>query len=211
MDQDDYIKALIPIVHKDLIGKPQEERATPELESLFRSLLGAIAYTQLTQHQIACYVVALQRAASKLTIGEIRRLSVLCKRLQKKPLSITYWCMPTQDRTTHVTAFSDAGFKKEEKDGYALRGSVYLRHLNPIISNTGQHSPETHVHLLHAECKSIKTVCRSTYAAELMVSTATVDTLIPLTITLMEIQSGTLGPEKLKDIREQGWSDLTLQ
>ena len=31
--------------------------------------------------------------------------------------------------------------------------------------------------------------------------------LIPLTITLMEIQSGTLGPEKLKDIREQGWSD----
>jgi hypothetical protein len=110
MDQDDYIKALIPIAHKDLVGKAQNEPATPELESLFRSLLGAIAYTQLTQHQIACYVVALQRAASKLTIGEIRRLSVLCKRLQKKPLSITCSSMCTKDQTNYLTVFSDAGF-----------------------------------------------------------------------------------------------------
>jgi hypothetical protein len=118
MDQDEYIKALIPISHPDMIGKAPTEPANQELESLFRSLLGAIAYTQLTQHQIACYVVALQRAACKLTIGEIRRLSVLTKRLQKKPLSITYKALKT-NKPLQLTVFSDAGFKKEEKDGYA--------------------------------------------------------------------------------------------
>jgi len=120
-----------------MIGKAPTVPANQELESLFRSLLGAIAYTQLTQHKIACYVVALQRAACKLTIGEIRRLNVLTKRLQKKPLSITYKALKTS-KPLQLTVFSDAGFKKEEKDGYALRGAVYIRHHDPIIDHDGK-------------------------------------------------------------------------
>ena len=91
--------------------------------------------------------------------------------------------MCIKDQTNYLTVFSDAGFKKEEKDGYALRGATYLRHIKPIVSDTGQISPETKIHLLHAECKSIKTVCRSTYAAELIAATSATDVLIPLTIT----------------------------
>ena len=79
MDQDEYIKALIPITHKELKGTAPETKASEELVSLYRSLLGAIAYSQLTQHQIACYVVALQRVATKFTIGDVRKLNVLTK------------------------------------------------------------------------------------------------------------------------------------
>jgi hypothetical protein len=31
-----------------------------------------------------------------------------------------------------MTVFSDAGFKKEEIDGYALRGALYIRRKKPI-------------------------------------------------------------------------------
>ena len=149
--------------------------------------------------------MALQRVASKLTIGDILRLNVLCKRLQKKPCSIKYEYMHYGNHKTHLTVFSDAGLKKEEKDGYAIRGATYLRHCEPIVSDQGVISSETKAHLLHVESRSIKTVCRSTYAAELMASTAAADVLIPMAITMMEIQEGPIGTEKLKLLRENGW------
>ena len=130
MDQDEYIEALIPIQHIDLIGKAPNTPVSQEVESLYRSLLGAVAYTQLTQHQIACYVVALQRVAHKCTIGDVRRLNVLTKRSKKKPLTITF--LPLESglhyKNDFLTTFSDSGFKKEELDGYALRGAAFLRH-----------------------------------------------------------------------------------
>ena len=88
---------MIPITHKELKGTAPETKASEELVSLFRSLLGAIAYTQLTQHQIACYVVALQRVATKLTIGDVGKLNVLTKRLKGKPQTITYHPLSTND------------------------------------------------------------------------------------------------------------------
>jgi len=60
-------------------------------------------------------------------------------------------------------------------------------------------------HLLHAESKSLKTVCRSTYAAELMAATSCADVAIALGITLHEIECGPLGAEKLRKIRDDGW------
>ncbi len=62
MDQDEYIKALKPIAHPDLTGAPAENELTPALTKLFWSLLGALAYSLLTQHWLAVYVVSLQRA-----------------------------------------------------------------------------------------------------------------------------------------------------
>ena len=73
LDQDEYIKALMPITHQELVGVPPDTKASEEMVSLDRSLLGAVAYSQLTQHQIACYVVALQRVANRLTIGDVRK------------------------------------------------------------------------------------------------------------------------------------------
>jgi hypothetical protein len=76
LDQDEYIKALIPIKHKELSDAPSTP-ASEELLSLYRSLLGAVAYTQLTQHHMACYIVALQRKTHKLTVEDVKKLNVV--------------------------------------------------------------------------------------------------------------------------------------
>ena len=112
-------------------------------------------------------------------------------------------CQSTQD---FLTGFSDSGFQKEELDGYALRGAAFLRHKRNFVKPDG--SPvvdEIKSHVLLAESRSIETVCRSTYAAELLGATSTADTMIAMTITLFEMKFGVLGPEKLKLLREQGW------
>jgi hypothetical protein len=204
MDQDEYIAALIPVTDPELVGKAPEASLSGTLESKYRSLLGAIAYTQLTQHQIACYIVALQRSGKQPTAGDLRRLNVLTKRLQSKP--ITLWYSPLPRGGKLVSAFGDAGFKKEEVDGYALRGSAYLRHSERMFDDAGKpNTDKVPVHLITAEAKSIKTVVRSTYAAELLSATATADTLIPLSVTLHEIECGPVGTTQLKHIRENGW------
>ena len=60
-------------------------------------------------------------------------------------------------------------------------------------------------HVVLADSRSIKTVCRSTYAAELLSATTATDIAIPLTVTLYEIRHGPLGSEKLRSIRDHGW------
>ena len=90
LDQDEYIGALIPITHPELIGVSPDTKASEQLVSLYRSLLGAVAYTQLTQHQVACYVVALQRVANRLTIGDIRKLMLLSYLAQQQQRTRLY-------------------------------------------------------------------------------------------------------------------------
>ena len=60
-------------------------------------------------------------------------------------------------------------------------------------------------HIILADSRSIKTVCRSTYAAELLSATTATDIIIPLAVTLYEIRFGPLGSEKLRSIRDDGW------
>ena len=210
LDQDEYIKALIPIKHKDLSLSPSTP-ASDELLSLYRSLLGAVAYTQLTQHQMACYIVALQRRTHKLTIEDIKKLNVVTKKIKQKPVTLTFRNLGLDDNYEHLTVFSDAGFKKEEIDGYALRGALYVRHKSPLYNTDGTPvSQDQSCHVLLAESRSIKTVCRSTYAAELMSATSATDMIIPLTVTLCELKSGPLGADRLRKIRDDGWCDYSM-
>ena len=202
----EYIKALIPIKHHEL-SNALDTPASDELLSLYRSLLGAAAYTQLTQHQMACYIVALQRVTHKLTIEDVKKLNVITKKVKESPVTLVFRPLGNLDESEHLTIFSDAGFKKEEIDGYALRGGLYVRHAKPVYKPDGTpvgNSIDCHVIL--AESRSIKTVCRSTYAAELMSATSATDMLIPLSVTLHEIRSGPLGIENLRKIRDVGWT-----
>ena len=98
----------------------------------------------------------------------------------------------------NMTVFSDAGVKKEEIDGYALRGALYIRRKDTLYTADGAPvGHEVNCHVLLAESRSIKTVCRSTYAAELMSATSATDTIVPLTVTLAEFRTGPIGPEQL--------------
>ena len=56
-------------------------------------------------------------------------------------------------------------------------------------------------HVILADSRSITTVRRSTYAAELLSATTATDIAIPLTVTLYEIRFGPLGTERLRSIR----------
>ena len=85
LDQDEYIRALIPITHPELTGVAPETKASEHMVSLYRSLLGAVAYTQLTQHHMACYVVALQRRTHKPTAEDVKKLNVITKKGQSEP------------------------------------------------------------------------------------------------------------------------------
>ena len=87
---------------------------------------------------------------------------------------------------TYLTVYSDAGFKKQETDGYGIRGAVYLRTNEEILSDSKIRGRDVRVHLLHAESKSLKQVCRSTYAAELLASAGSLDSLVPLSVTMYE-------------------------
>ena len=120
LDQDEYIKALMPIKHPEL-NNPHDTPASDELLSLYSSLLGAVAYTQLTQHQMACYIVALQRVTRKLTIEDVKKLNVIIKKVKESPVTLEFNPLGIHDGIEHLTVFSDAGIKKEKLDGYALR------------------------------------------------------------------------------------------
>ena len=105
MDQDEYIKALIPIVHPDLTGAPGDSPATPALSKLFWSLLGALAYSMLTQHWLAVYVVSLQRSTHSAQMIHIRRLNALVRIAQERLVKLTY---PSMNCCRHVMAHSDS-------------------------------------------------------------------------------------------------------
>ena len=49
MDQDQYIQALRPIVHPDLVGRKAEEGVSEHLAKLFLSLLMTLAYAFMTR------------------------------------------------------------------------------------------------------------------------------------------------------------------
>ena len=66
LDQDDYIEQLTPVSGPILYGRPPEEASGPELRHAFRSLLGAVAYSLITQHWISVYIVALQRKSQEV-------------------------------------------------------------------------------------------------------------------------------------------------
>jgi len=156
---------------------------------------------------MACYIVALQRVTHKLTIEGVKKLNVVTKKIMEDPATLTFRPLGT-DEVEHLTVFSDAGFKKEEIDGYALRGALYVRHKEPLYWKDGTPTGnETNCHVILAESRSIKTVCRSTYAAELMSATSATDMLIPLQVTMYELKYGPLGTERLRQIRDYGWPD----
>ena len=192
LDQNEYISALKPIQHPDITGKPMEELCTEGVMRLYWSLLGAVAYTLLTQHWVAIYVIALQRQTHKPQYQHVRKLNSLLKIIQKQKAVIVY---PSMKCARKIVAFSDASFCKEsETKGYGVRGTVFLR--------CGTRNGQEHCHLIDATSQSLKLVTRSTFSSETLAAVGTADTLIPLVISMIEITHGPFTPEELRAFRE---------
>ena len=193
LDQNEYISAMKPIVHPDLVGKPADEACTETITRLYWSLLGAVAYTLLTQHWIAVYVISLQRHTHAPTYSHVRKLNSVLKVLQRRKATITF---PGMTCCKQILAFSDASFCKEsDTKGYGMRGSAFLR--------TGTNSQGDHVcHLIEAQSQSLKLVTRSTFSAETLAAVGTTDSLIPLMFALEEIHKGPMSADTFRACRE---------
>ena len=87
MDHDQYVQALHPIVHKDLVGKKAEEAASEQVSSPFLSLLMALAYALMARVDLCIYVIALQRRTQSPSVGEVSRLNAIVRWAQKHPFA----------------------------------------------------------------------------------------------------------------------------
>ena len=84
MNQDAYIDAMKPIQHPELTGRRSTDACTAEVHQLYQSLLGAVAYSLLSQAWAAVFVIALQRKTAAPQNIHVRRLNLLLAALQRQ-------------------------------------------------------------------------------------------------------------------------------
>jgi hypothetical protein len=162
LDQIEYCNALKPMAHPTVKAAHRDNIVPQDLFEQFRSLRGAVAYTQLTRTDISVYVVFLQRQTETTTnYGHIRMLNTLVHRLQKSPQVLRYEYLGAN---TKFLVLTDSAFKKEEQTGHSLKGTLLLR----IPDNrTDISKGRLLCHILDHNTKQIKNVTRSTCSAEL--------------------------------------------
>jgi hypothetical protein len=125
LDQIEYISALKPIQHADLVRASSDALVSDPVQLLYMSLLGAVAFCALTRVDACVFIVALQRQSGKATALHVKRLNTLTRWLQRTPMKLMYKRF-TSSRT-HIQSVSDAAFRKEDDDAHALKGAVFLR------------------------------------------------------------------------------------
>ena len=196
MDQSAYIAALRPIVHRDLVGARPESLLEGELYTMFRSLLGAIAWCNMTRCDIMVYVVALQRAAHQPTVLHARRLNAVVRYAQRNPKGITYRPLTGPLRLLTV---SDSSFKKEEDDAHAMKGVFIL-----LAAGGEACKADGGVHILDYAARKQQHVTRSTFAAELFSACDGIDHALLISIAMHEILRGCSGTAEARRLREEG-------
>ena len=96
-----------------------------------------------------------------------------------------------------IQLYSDSSFSREGDKGYALRGAVFLR-----VGKSSQGS--RCVNLIDAASQSHKLVVRSTFAAELLALTASIDQGFIILKSLREFRGGPMNPQMGVALRETG-------
>ena len=124
MHQDDYTKAFKPINPKHYQHLDRETDCSEHLQSPFMSLLGAVAYTSLTQAWILVYIVALQRKNKQAKVSDVKRLNAPNRELMKRPRKLIYQKM---EPSGTIEVYSDSAFNREGDAAHALKGMLCLR------------------------------------------------------------------------------------
>ena len=129
LDQTAYIAALKPIAHDGLCSMSADDLIEGLLYTMFRSLLGAIAWCMLTRADIIVYVVALQRQAHQPRVIHVRRLNAVVRYAQRNPRGIRHTPLKAKSGSlgsrqasgerspVRVLTVTDSSFKEEE-DGH---------------------------------------------------------------------------------------------
>jgi hypothetical protein len=192
MHQNHYVAQLRPI-NEGLLGEHKDDEDvngfSPELGTLFMSLLGGLAWLVLTRLDICIYVQAMQRHAQAPRVSDVRKLNRLLRWVQRRPAGIVFHRHKGKMR---ISAVSDSAFRSLEDNttGLALRGFVVLL---TVISES---HPGGKCLILDYGTKKHKRVNRSTFAAELNAAVDTLDVAKIVQLTLEEI----LNPSSMETI-----------
>ena len=125
---------------------------------LFMSLLGGLAWLNMTRCDCCVYTQALQRAVSVATLGHIKKLNMVVKWVKRKPAGLVYRRLV---EPLKMVCISDSAFRKEDATGLAMRGSLVA------LCESRPGTPGGSLHLLEWYSRRQRRITRSTYAAEL--------------------------------------------
>lgn len=158
LHQNHYAEQLRCIDTSSLDLSMPNKLLSEEFQTSFQSLLGGLGWLIQTRLDIAIYVCALQRAASKATTGHVLKLNKITKWVRRKKFSLTY---PKLQGPCKLLTISDSAFKTEPDSALAMRGAIL-----GICEDRPNEVGGT-VHVLEYYARKQKRVCRSTFAAEL--------------------------------------------
>ena len=174
----------------------------PVFISQYLSLLGGLSWLIQTRIDIAIYVCALQRAATKATTGHLLKLNKLTKWTRRKKFVLTYLKMKGPCK---LLAISDSAFKTEPNSALAMRGAI----LGICEERPGEVGGTTHV--LEFYARKQRRVCRSTFAAELngIADAVEVSRLINLTVACC--YKPFVSPQELQKLEDHGNMPLAIE
>ena len=156
--QSHYAEQLRCIDTSSLDLAQPDKLLSEELRSAYLSLLGGLSWLIQTRLDIAIYVCALQRAASKATTGQVLKLNKLTKWVRRKQFMLVYRKITGKCK---LLTISDSAFKTEPNSALAMRGAILG------IGEEEHKDNGSIVHVLEFYARKQKRVCRSTFAAEL--------------------------------------------
>jgi hypothetical protein len=175
------------------------DKVDGETHSVFRSLLGGVAWLVQTRPDVAIYISCLQRHMDKPTAKDVLDINRVLKYIKRKPLTIVYkavakpWCM---------AVISDSAFQSKDQDCLAVRSGV-------IALTSNDNDTRKILQPLEYVCKKQNHVCRSTYAAELHSALDLCGLAFLINQTLTEVLSGVMGPAQLLEIHNSGQHSLS--
>ena len=186
-----YAQQLICIDTAELDLKDESKLLNSDYVARYMSLLGGLSWLIQTRADICIYVCALQRAASKATVGHLIKLNKLTRWVRRKKCQLTY--KPITGPVV-LACVSDSAFKTEPNSSVAMRGTVIGL----------WESKEGVFHPLEYYSRKQRRVCRSTFAAELNGAADAVEVARLINYTLTHTHNPKISPTELMSLEESG-------
>ena len=183
VSQQHYVTELKPIPEGEIKAMTAETVVSAEIQKLFMSLLGGVAWVTQTRPDISVFVSALQRRLKQPRACDVINLNRVLKYLKLKPLVMRYAPLTKPWR---LVAISDSSFKGEDQDHLAVRAGVIA-----LVDRDGLQVGQNKLQILEFISKKQGKVCRSTFAAELHSCLDLAGMALTINAAMTEILQGT--------------------
>ena len=177
ISQEHHAAQLRPVPVVDMNTKLIDVMLTVKQTQAFQSVLGGLSWLVQTRGDICIYVVALQRVATRATVGHALKLNQLVKWVRKQPCFLFY---PWLRGSLKLVCISDAAFRRENAAGLSMRGAIIA------VAEEGH---GTKMHIIEYYSRKQRRVCRSTFSAELNGGADAYETARLISITWSAIYS----------------------